>query len=173
MALSAQMVIDAILVREGSEYTNNPDDKGGPTKWGITQKTLSQYLGRPATEDEVRNMTRDMAVEIYKALYINPFMYLPSMSPRLLGLLVDSAVQHGVKRAMGWLQSSIGADADGIVGPGTLQRWSPYANGTRDVNAVYVEVLKTRIKFYAKIIHDNPSQATFANGWFARVCEFI
>lgn len=173
MAQSAAEIIDAILVREGSEYSNNPADAGGPTKWGVTLKTLSLYLGRQATEDEVRNMPRDMAVEIYKALYVNPFMYLPEMSPRLLGLLVDSAVQHGVKRAMGWLQSSIGADADGIIGPGTLQRWAPYANATRDVNDVYREVLRTRIRFYAKIIHDNPSQATFANGWFARAVEFI
>ena len=174
MSQSAAEIIDAILLREGSEYTNNPADKGGPTKWGITQATLSRYLQHPASETEVQTMTRDMACEIYQRLYVAPFTVLAAISPRLLGLLVDSAVQHGTVRAAAWLQEVIGATPqDGILGPASLERWRPYRLGTRDQDEAYKALLKTRIRFYAKIIHDNPTQATFANGWFARVCEFI
>jgi lysozyme family protein len=114
-----------------------------------------------------------MASEIYRRVYVTPFLTLEEIPPRLLGLLADSAVQHGVKRAISWLQVAIGAAGDGVLGPEALLRWRPYQAATRDVNEVYTAVLKLRIKFYAAIIHNDPAQATFANGWFNRVCEFI
>ena len=32
-------IIDGIIRREGSTYTNDPADPGGPTKYGITLAT--------------------------------------------------------------------------------------------------------------------------------------
>ncbi|STE86759.1 Predicted lysozyme (DUF847) [Escherichia coli] len=34
---SKDEIFDEILGKEGG-YVNHPDDKGGPTKWGITEK---------------------------------------------------------------------------------------------------------------------------------------
>ena len=34
-------LINEIINREGRKFTNLPADKGGPTKFGITQKTLT------------------------------------------------------------------------------------------------------------------------------------
>ncbi|EPA3167239.1 glycosyl hydrolase 108 family protein, partial [Yersinia enterocolitica] len=35
-------IFEAILGKEG-EYVNHPDDKGGPTRWGITQKVARAH----------------------------------------------------------------------------------------------------------------------------------
>ena len=168
MTISAAGIIDDIIRREGEVYTNNVADRGGPTRWGITQATLSQVLGRPAAEIDVQTLTEEAARGIYQTLYVRPFLLLAEIGDRLLGLLVDSAVQHGVKRTIGWLQTALGAAPDGIIGPGTLGLWTG-----ADQGVVYRGILIRRIKFYASIIHDTPSQAQFANGWFTRVCEFI
>jgi lysozyme family protein len=183
MGLQAQQIIDEIILREGDAYTNNPADRGGPTKYGITQATLSAYFGsRQATVEDVQNLTRDQAVEIYQKLYIAPFFPLGQITPRLLGLLVDSGVQHGTSRAVKWLQTAIGAQADGILGPGSLQNWQPYAVGTRDQNEVYRATLIRRIKFYADITAGNltdadkdgiPDNLEMLRGWINRICEFV
>ncbi|MBZ7417096.1 glycosyl hydrolase 108 family protein, partial [Klebsiella michiganensis] len=34
--MTADQIIEGILGKEGG-YVNNPNDKGGPTRWGITQ----------------------------------------------------------------------------------------------------------------------------------------
>lgn len=56
---------------EGSAYVDNPHDPGGPTKWGVTITTLSQELGRRATELDVRNLTVGVALQIARKRYWN------------------------------------------------------------------------------------------------------
>ena len=52
--MELKSIIDALLNVEGwPQYTNRPSDKGGPTKGGITLPALSEYLGRPATIEEL------------------------------------------------------------------------------------------------------------------------
>jgi lysozyme family protein len=166
----ASDIIDQILIREGSEYTNDPTDAGGPTKYGITLKTLTLYRGHlPTTAADVEALTEAEARAIYTAMYVAPFQKFPGMQDSLLGLLVDSGVQHGEGRAMQWLQSAIGAKPDGEAGPATLASWAAVKNP----DAIYKLVLKARIMFYAHIIHDRPDQVKYINGWFERVCLFI
>lgn len=136
-------LLDDIIRREGG-FVDDPQDLGGATKYGITQKTLSDFLGRAATRDEVRDLTESTAREIYRANYAQPFAIYASDGP-LHGLLVDSAVQHGVSRVKGWV-----------------------AQG-----ATYAAVLRRRIEFYGEIITARPANAKFAKGWMRRIGEFI
>ncbi|MGT3216592.1 glycosyl hydrolase 108 family protein, partial [Yersinia enterocolitica] len=57
-------IFDAILGKEGG-YVNHPDDKGGPTRWGITQKVARAhgYMG------DMRNLPRETALSILEADY--------------------------------------------------------------------------------------------------------
>jgi lysozyme family protein len=171
--ITLNQIIDDIIRRESSKYTNNPSDRGGPTKYGITLVTLAGYRKSPVSAADVEALTEPEARDIYSTVYGAPFQKFPGMADSLLGLLVDSAVQHGAGRAMRWLQAAIGVKPDGDAGPTTMAAWSAMAKAPGYADAVYKLVLKRRIKFYAAIIHDDPTQATFANGWADRVCEFI
>jgi hypothetical protein len=46
----------AFTLKNEGGFTDNPADKGGPTNKGITIGRLSEYLGRKATKDEVKNL---------------------------------------------------------------------------------------------------------------------
>lgn len=57
------------LLRDEGGYTNNPNDKGGPTNFGITIADYKKYLNPNGTASDVRNMTVDQAKAIYKPKY--------------------------------------------------------------------------------------------------------
>ncbi len=105
-------ILDEIIRREGG-YVNHPDDRGGPTKFGITAQTLGAWrkLGRPATAAEVQALTETEAMAIYRQQYITGPGFDAVTHPGLLHLLVDTAVHSGPKRAVQWLQAALGVTA--------------------------------------------------------------
>ena len=88
-------VIQDIIKREGG-YVDHPNDKGGPTKYGITLKTLAAWRGEVLTgSDDVKALTKEEATRIYREEYsLKPrFSLIENRSLR--NLLIDSGVQHG------------------------------------------------------------------------------
>lgn len=169
--MTTSAIIDQIIVSEGSEYTNDPTDHGGPTKYGITLTTLAEYRANPGTTAaDVEALTEDEARKMYNDKYVGPFVKFPGMQDPLLGLLVDSGVQHGVDKATEWLQSAIGAKPDGDAGPVTVAAWIAVRH---DDGVTYKLVLRSRIMYYAHIIHNHPDQVKYIDGWFERVCLFV
>ena len=169
--MNTEDLIDEIIRREGSEYTNHPADRGGPTRYGITLATLKAARGVEMNATDVRALTESDARQIYRTMYVKPFekiMYAP-----LKSLLVDCAVNHGVKRATLFLQQVLMVHLDGIIGPNTLAAWereeSKHGGGAR----VYYAVLAERLRFYGRIMTNTPSQSVFAAGWMSRCAEFV
>lgn len=147
--MSIEHILDGIIRREGG-YVNNPADRGGPTNWGITLKTLSDWRKKECTEEDVKALTQMEAKNIYREVYVTPFMSYTYDTPTL-ELIVDSAVNHGVARVMGWLEGLKSSDP----------------------NQIYKHVFKERMMFYGRIIARNKSQAIFASGWMNRLAEFV
>ena len=98
-------MIAAVIRREGG-YVDHPADRGGPTKYGITQATLSGWLGRAASANDVANMSEATARDIYKANYfIKPgFDAIPD--PALQALMFDFGVNSGPAAATKALQTA-------------------------------------------------------------------
>lgn len=157
--------IERILAREGG-YVDHPADRGGPTKYGVTRDTLAQYRRQHVSAEDVQQLTRREAAEIYRYTYLRPFLLVDQ--PELLAILLDAAVHHGVGTAARMLQGAVGVARDGIVGPVTAaavnkQRWQPLA----------AHIIAKRAELYGAIIHRDHSQAAFALGWARRLSEVI
>ena len=103
-ARNFDQILDAVLQFEGG-FVNDPRDPGGATNRGITQRTLSQHLGRKATLMEVRNLSRATAAEIYRKSYWNAIGG-DLLQPGVDALAMDIAVNSGVGRAKDWLAQS-------------------------------------------------------------------
>ncbi len=114
----------AFVARWEGGFVDDPQDRGGVTKWGITIRTLIAK-GLDLNNDGVVNrkdiidMTTGQARNIYKQDY-----WIAAACPRLpdpLALLqFDCSVNQGVGRASRILQKSARTKVDGIIGPGTL-----------------------------------------------------
>jgi len=110
--------VKVILEYEGG-FVNHPDDPGAATNMGITTKTLSRWLRRPATEDDIRNLNVGTAKVIYQEYYWNPIDG-HNLPPGVNLVVFDMAVNAGVTRAIKMLQECVGVTVDGIIGPNTL-----------------------------------------------------
>jgi lysozyme family protein len=165
--VTADEIIDEIIRREGG-FVDHRADRGGPTKYGITQATLAAWRGHPVSADDVRILTVDEARAIYRARYIRDPGFDRIADPQLRALLVDCAVLQGPSRAVVWLQRACGVTADGKFGPLT----------ERVANELAPRLLRARItasraRALGRLITDDPKQAAFAAGWMNRVAEFI
>lgn len=149
--------ITYVLNSEGG-YVNNVNDNGGPTNMGITQKTLSSWLGRPATVGDVQSLSRDVACKIYKKNYWDPV--LGDQLPVGVGYLVfDIAVHSGVGQAVKILQRAVGVNVDGIMGPETINQ----VQGKSPTDLL-VKITIRRIS----LMCDLPDFKIFKNGWLKR-----
>ncbi|MGH4001038.1 MAG: glycoside hydrolase family 108 protein [Pseudonocardiaceae bacterium] len=103
------IVVEVVLVEDG--FVAHPDDRGGPTKYGVTQKTLGSYRGRPVTREEVEALTVDEAIRIYELRYVvDPgFDKLAEISLRVAAEVVDTGVNMGVGTAGVFLQRALNA----------------------------------------------------------------
>ena len=165
-------ILEAILRREGARFTNHRADRGGPTKFGITQATLSRFRGYAVEAAEVAGLSEAEARAIYRALYIERPGFGKIGDKRLCALVVDAAVLHGPARAARWLQGALGGlESDGVIGARTLAA----VNGLNEADAreVRKRLLARRYRALALIVAGDVSQAAFLKGWIARCNEFL
>lgn len=174
MSKDIEAMIDDVIRREGG-FTDHPADRGGPTNFDITQRTLARYLGRKVTRNDVRRLSRDLAVDIYRrAYYLEP--RIDTLPKSIRAFLFDSAVNHGPKRAIHLLQQVCNAagfgdlKVDGLLGPAT-QRQAAIADDAMGIWFV-AALTEERRMFYRLIVQRNPSQRVFLKGWMNRLAEF-
>ena len=161
-------IITDILKAEGwDKYTNRPSDRGGPTKWGITQKAWSEYVGHQAHELEIQGITEQQARIFYEQMYVKAPRF-DMLAPLLMPMVVDCGVNHGVSQAAKWVQRAVGAKEDGLIGPKTLDLVQ-----STNLLAVYLRVCASRFKLYGRIVHGDVSQAEYIHGWNNRGSKWL
>lgn len=109
-----------IRAREGG-YVNDPTDKGGETKYGISDKrdgladgkTDVDGDGKPDTR--IKDLTEEQAGQIYFRDYWYPAYC--SQWPDGISLLCSIPPSNTILKAVQLLQDAVGVTADGIIGP--------------------------------------------------------
>lgn len=161
--------LDNVIDREGG-YVDHPSDRGGPTKYGITLKTLRMHRDNPTlTRDDVRELTASEAREIYEDVYWfdSGLSDLP-VTTNLSELLFDMAVNHGPGRTIKILQRVLGVREDGDIGPVTRQAMQDYNKCD-----LFLNVVRERILFYGRIVRNDLTQGAFISGWLNRTDHFL
>jgi lysozyme family protein len=145
-----------VLANEG-EFSDDPNDTGGVTKYGISQRSYPDW--------DIPNLTEEDAIAIYKQDFWPPYK---DFDDKLATKLFDLAVNMGHKRAVQILQRALqclGAKIvdDGILGPVTKSA----------VNLANEDLLLTAIKseaagVYRNLTTTNKTQQKFLKGWLRR-----
>lgn len=162
-------VVDDIIRREGSTYSDRGADRGGPTKFGVTLEALRAWRNVEVTAADVEAMKEDEAREIYMAVYIARPRFCDIADEALRNLVIDSGVNSGTGTAAKWLQGAAGGiKVDGSVGTKTLALVNALPP-----RALYYRVLAARLRFEGALITRHSDQAANAAGWANRLAEFV
>lgn len=87
-------LIARVIEREGG-YSNNPNDNGGPTKYGITLATLHGWRQAPVSAADVQSLTTSEAAQIYRRNYfVGPGLDAVK-DPEIQEFLFDYGVNSG------------------------------------------------------------------------------
>jgi lysozyme family protein len=162
------LMIDDIIEREGSVFTDDPVDRGGATKYGITQKSWLIYRAQLRIAQDVPEHVRDIdephARHFYAVMFYRPLEWIDDLELR--ELVLDSAVNCGASRAAKWLQRAASCTAiDGVFGPETRRRVNV------DMNADILRrlVIDQREDHYLDLVVKDPTQLRFIKGWMRRL----
>jgi lysozyme family protein len=166
MRYNYKIVQPWVLAYEGG-YVNHPDDPGGATMEGVTQRTYNADRRRRglSTRPVIRlePLERDA---IYKIQYWDAIRGddLPS---GIDAAVYDYAVNSGPSRAARELQAVLGVTQDGVIGILTLEaamRASPFV--------VIKALCERRLAFMRRARHSKTKKLlwpTFSVGWTRRV----
>jgi lysozyme family protein len=143
--------------RKAVGYVNDPDDRGGETKYGVA-KNANMDLN-------ITTLNWAGAKEVYNRRY-----WLNGSCDKLPGrvavLHFDGCVNHGVGRANKFLQRALRVTVDGVIGPATCAKAA-----AADPISLCNSICDQREQFYRDIVANNPSQGKFLNGWLRRINE--
>lgn len=172
-------VIPLTLMYEGGDtFTNIKEDKGGPTKWGVsllfirgTNDEMFDLNGDGVLNaNDIRLMTEEVATLGFKKYFWDtPYGLDWLESDKKAFVVFDAAVNNGPGNATKFIQRAVRAlgmdcDVDGKFGRQT-------AKCLKDapVEEFCDAFLNAREDFFRAIVERNPSQRIFINGWLNRI----
>lgn len=142
--------ITIVLDFEGGEkITDDPNDPGGLTKYGISQRAYPN--------ENIRELTLERAEALYRRDYWNA-AHCDKMQWPVNLIVFDSAVNQGVGTAIRILQRALRLYEDGIVGPVTL------AAARRATHRHCAVIIAQRLLHYQKSSRFH----LYGGGWYTR-----
>lgn len=157
-------IFDYLIKVEGG-YSNDKHDKGGKTKYGITEEDARDF----GYKGDMQDLTKDFAKNIYLKKYYLGNKLDKVANDKVALSVCDWAVnsgKNGIKNAQVAINQLTNAnlDVDGIIGNKTLEA----------LNAVdpekFLEVYHNLQRiYYRSKVADDKTQENFLAGWLNRV----
>lgn len=170
-----KQIIDQVIKAEGG-YSNNPNDRGGETMYGITVAVAraNGYQG------EIRNLPRETAEAIYTKRYVTePRFDQVAFVNQAIGFeVIDTGVNMGPSRAAEYLQRWLNGFnipgsgyqdlfVDGRVGALTIDALKRFlAKRGKEGESILLRGLNsTQGNRYLELTEASRSQRNFLYGW--------
>ena len=152
-------LIPVIKKWEGG-YVDDPADSGGATNKGVTLATFRQFYGKDKTAEDLKKLTDAQWLYIFLNGYWDKMKASQIKNQAIANIVVDWAWASGPGTAAKYVQNILGINADGIVGPQTLQ-----AINTAPQNSLFDKIKSARITFVERLAELRPKDKKFLNGW--------
>jgi len=145
------------LAREGgARVTHVTNDKGGVTKYGISQTAYPTL--------DIANLTEQQARDIYKRDYWDRICGDDIKSQLIAENIFDTAVNMGVRTASRLVQITLNiSPADGVIGSESLN-----VINTQNEQSFIAYFTLAKIARYTKICLNDKTQSKFLLGWINR-----
>ena len=157
-------IFEYILQVEGG-YSNDKNDKGGKTKYGIIEVEARKY----GYKGDMKDLTKDIAEDIYKNKYYLSNNLDKIKDKRVALSIADWTINSGnwgtkkAQQTVNILKGEI-LVVDGVLGEKSIEA----------INSIRPEMFLNQYhvlqrRFYQAIVDHNASQKVFLKGWLNRV----
>lgn len=158
-----ETAFENVIGLEGG-YSNDPDDPGGETKWGISKRSYPHL--------NIAALTLEEAKQIYWLDFWNRMLLNMILDNDIAEELFEQGVNLGRNQAVIHAQMAVGmvgraVEVDGWIGPQTIGA----LNGIRADRKFPLMKCLNGYQFmrYLTIVENNPKQKKFFVGWLRRV----
>ena len=150
-------VVKTLIHEGGSLFVNDPTDRGGATKYGISQRAYPDL--------DIRNLTEQQARDIYRRDYWDRVRADDIVSQAVAASIFDTAVNMGARTASRLAQVSAGVEpVDGVIGSQSLRTINDANESLFLASYAIVKIAR-----YARICTQDKSQKKYLLGWLNRV----
>lgn len=170
-----ERAISLLIPMEGG-YVNDHADRGGATRYGITER-LARHYGYTS---DMKDFPLEMAHSIYRQEFWDPSRgdELARISPSLAFEVFEAGVNCGPRTAVRWLQQAINAcnidrrtrdrlfidlSVDGMIGPMTLKSLRIVSKVDEKLLYILCNVLQGY--HYISLASQDHAQRAFLRGW--------
>ena len=153
----------ALLLAHEGGFVNHPQDPGGMTNLGVTKRVWEEWVGHDVDEKQMRALTPETVAPLYKRKYWDAIR-ADELVAGVDYCVFDVAVNSGSGRAIKFLQSCVGVNADGGFGPATL---AAVEKAEEDPERLIELYSAKRLEFLQSL----KTFETFGKGWSRRVAE--
>ncbi len=175
--MSITELIAEVIEREG-DYTNQAADRGGATRWGITEAVARAHGYRGA----MRSFPKDEAAQIYERIYWQRpgFDRIAPLAPDVAAELFDTGVNMGPSVAVAFLQRALNALNRGATDYPDIVPGARIDTATIEALTVFLAKRKPRgesvlVKAlealqgerYLDLAERRPANEAFLYGWLA------
>lgn len=164
------------LLRYEGGFVNDSQDPGGATNLGITFSVYKKYslslLGEDPTFENLRALTKEQAMKIYKVLCWTPMCGDEIVHQLTAEIMIDFGINSGPAVAVKKMQSILNNQnpnifVDGVCGPQTYN-----AINNSETNLLYMSFKQARIYYYRNLVNSKPLLGKFLKGWLIRTNDF-
>lgn len=159
------------ILKWESAFVNDPSDPDSAKNKGVTLEAFKDYCkkeGRPEpTIDDLKGISDEDWIYIFKGSYWNRWKADQIRNQSIANILVDWVLMAGVigiKRS----QAVLGENADGMVGPKTINNINNYPSQEE----LFDKIKNERFKFIDEICKARPANEKFRKEWMKRLDEF-
>lgn len=154
-----EIAVESLLRHEGG-YVDDPHDRGGETRWGISR---AQY-----PDIDLKHLSKRQAKEIYRVDYWLRFRLHEIENPVIATKMLDLVVWMGPDTAARMLQTALCAcrervTIDGVIGSQTLA-----AVNRAECAPVIVAMRALALDHIRGIVERDETQKRFLRGWERR-----
>lgn len=173
--MNVDKLIDGVIAREGG-YSDHPSDRGGKTRWGITEHIARTHGYRGAMAD----LPRNLAADIYRIRYWEDprIVDIADLSAKIAEKLFDCGVNMGPRTAIRFLQRALNAlnreeqdypdiGRDGLIGPATLAATHRFLTrrGMRGEQVLFTAIQALQAAHYIELTEKRTANEAFLYGW--------
>lgn len=169
-------IINKLMGIEG-DYTDNPKDSGGKTKYGITERVARKH----GFTGDMKDLYYSYAYGIYVVDYWRP-LYLDNIvkiSEKLAEELIDTGINCGIQRISEHFQRCLNVlnnqgqhypdiKVDGDIGPATFAAFEAFYNkrGEEGCKVLITMLNCLQGQFYISLAEARQKDEEFIYGWF-------